>query len=135
VDDTNDTFQYQLVFTAANSGKIGVDFLSDNTGTLYVNGVEHGTNAGTNTDGVWYGAPDFNVTIGQQYVLDLVVNNAPGNPENPTYQNPTGARVELTGSAVPDGGATLILLGLAFGGLIAVRRFMAAGVAPSGVSW
>lgn len=126
-DNGNETFQYQTVFTPANNATIDVNFLSDNVGSLIVNGVLLGSNASNpyvgssttpNTFGLWLSAPlSFPVLAGTAYTVDMDVNNIP----NGTNLNPSGVRVELNDPAAPnvvaapDGGCTLMLLGVASG--------------------
>lgn len=101
-DDTGGTYQYQLTFTAANSGVVGVSWLSDNNSTLIVNGITVGTrpnpdipdpNNYTTFDG-WNAAIPINIQAGIN-TIDLDVYNIPQDSGNPT-----GARVEFT--AVPE---------------------------------
>jgi hypothetical protein len=118
-DPTDGTYQYQLKFTAANSGVIGINFLDDNTGTLFINGDDLGSNPGN--FGAWLGTPDsYAVTAGTAYTVDLdVVNGA-----REGSRDPTGARVEFSGdvnvgaAAVPEESSALVnsaLLALPFG--------------------
>lgn len=96
-DVTDDTFQYQLTFTADNSGTIDINFLSDNTGTLYINGDDLGSNPAQYSS--WLATPiDYAVTAGSTYTVDLDVNNTPQ-----SSGNPTGARVEFSGDVGVDG--------------------------------
>jgi hypothetical protein len=128
-DTTDDTFQYQLTFTPANSGVVDVSWLSDNTSQLFLNGGSYSDHSvGTrpsppdaspdpnnySTFGNWNTPIGFNVTAGTQYTVDLDVFNI-----GQSSGNPTGANVEFTGdvSVVPEP-ATLIsgaLLLLPFG--------------------
>jgi hypothetical protein len=142
VDNTDDTYQYQLVFQAASNGAVAINFLSDNSGTLYVNNVEMASNADNpelgnsgvpNTDGLWLSSPvQLAVLQGGTYTIDLDVNNAPNGPG----MNPTGARVEFAGTAalggadpVPDQGATAVLLGAGVLAVAGVRQLMRPGKA------
>jgi hypothetical protein len=110
VDNTGDTFRYEVKFTAASSGAIGVNFLSDNTDTLYINGVPLGSNPAQY--GAWLTTPiPFSVTAGTTYTVDLDIHNT----VEGDLENPTGARVEFSGNvdvgtSVPDTGSTFILL-------------------------
>jgi hypothetical protein len=139
-DLTADTFQYQVSFTAANSGTVDISWLSDNDGSLYVNGSLLGTdpnplvpNPNNYTPFDEWAAPvALNVTADTEYTVDLDVYNIPQDSGNPT-----GARVEFTGdvnvenpdvpgvSSVPEESSMLVnsvLLALpVFGG--AIRRF------------
>jgi len=117
-DTTADTFQYQTQFTAASSGVVGINWLSDNSSTLYVNGVLDGTNGGN--FGAWGAPTNISVTAGSSYTVDVDVYNIPQG-----YGNPTGARVEFSGPvtvSTPDTCATLSLLGGALAGLAMLRR-------------
>jgi len=118
-DETDETMQYQLRFDAAGGGSVNVSFLSDNTGTLIVNGVTIGNNgSASSTFGDW---TTFTVNLNTGLnTIDLDVNNLPQSA-NPTWGNPTGGRLEFSGSVnvspVPEP-ATLIsgaLLLLPFG--------------------
>ena len=48
-DETSDLFQYQLKFLDLTPGStpVTISYLSDNTGTLYVNGASLGSNSGS----------------------------------------------------------------------------------------
>jgi hypothetical protein len=117
-DTTDATYQYQLTFTAANTGQIGINFLDDNSGTLFINDVDIGSNPGT--FGAWLTKPlSYDVTGGTTYTVDLDVVNAARE-----QLDPTGARVEFSGdvnvdgAAVPEESSSLIngaLLALPFG--------------------
>ena len=131
-DTTSDTFQYQLKFIATTGGVIGINWLSDNTDALLVNGVPIGSNAAQFA--AWLPGAGIPVLINPGLnTVDLEVFNEPqGNG------NPTGGRVEFTGNldvlpvpatAVPDGGMSVALLGLSLVGLASVetlRRKLAA---------
>jgi hypothetical protein len=134
-DQTGETFQYELKFIAAANGLVGLNFLSDNVGTVYLNGVTNPawTNAGNpqlgssgvpNTEAVWMSSPiDFDVFAGTAYTLDLDITNFPDGPSN----NPTGVRVDLADPplpTVPDHASTLLLLGIAAGGVVGLRRLI-----------
>jgi hypothetical protein len=119
-DLTDGTYQYQLTFTAASSGVIGINFLDDNAGTLFINGDNLGSNPGGFS--AWLATPiTYAVTDGDSYTVDLdVVNGRQGD------NDPTGARVEFSGdvnvdavaAAVPEESSLLVngaLLALPFG--------------------
>ncbi len=117
-DTTADTFQYQTQFTADSSGVVGINWLSDNTSTLYVNGLLAGSNSGN--FGAWGAPTDISVTAGTSYTVDVDVYNLPQ-----SSGNPTGARVEFSGPvsvSTPDSCATLSLLGGALASLALLRR-------------
>jgi len=113
-DNTGGTYQYQLRFTSASSGVVGVRWLSDNNSTLIVNGGAVGTrpnpdipdpNNYTPFDG-WNTPIAINIVQGLN-TIDLDVYNIPQDSGNPT-----GGRVEFT--AVPEpttliAGALLLL--------------------------
>ena len=140
-DLTADTFQYQLTFTAANSGTVDVSWLSDNDSTLYLNGQLLGTvpdplvpnpNNYTTFD-QWNTPIALNLTANTQYTVDLDVYNIPQDSGNPT-----GGRVEFSGDVgvsqnsngftpVPEGpsmlvDSALLALPVAAGALRKLRR-------------
>ena len=116
-DNTGGTYRYQLSFTANNSGVIGINWLSDDSDVLSVNGSSLGSNAAYY--GAWLPTPvSLAVTAGSTYTVDLDVYNAPQGP----LLNPTAGRVEFSGNvdvslAVPDTASTVILLLIALGSL------------------
>jgi len=111
-DTTDDTFQYQVTFTADNSGTADVSWLGDNDNWLYVNGTLIGSN--TAQFWTWNTPVAFSVTAGTTYTVALDVYN-----ESQGSGNPTGARVEFTGpinvstGSVPDTTSTLMELVIA----------------------
>jgi len=120
-DQTNDLFQYQLKFLDLTPGStpVTISYLSDNTGTLYVNGASLGSNSGSTFSSWTNDSYDF--TGGILYTIDLQVLNLPQ-----ATGNPTGARVEFSPNinvaTVPDGGSTVALLAVALGGIALIRR-------------
>jgi hypothetical protein len=101
-DMTGGTYQYQVTFTAANSGVVDVSWLSDNGSWLYVNGNLIGSKGSVTDSGsdfspfnLWNQGLSFGVTKGTLYTVDLDVFNAPQG-----YGNPTGGRVEFTSGGV-----------------------------------
>jgi len=101
-DTTRDTFQYQMTFTAGNSGLLGINFLGDNTDELIINGEDLGSNPGQFH--TWLATPiSYAVTEGTTYVVDLDVYNAPRDDS----QDPTGARVQFTGDIVTGASASV----------------------------
>jgi hypothetical protein len=143
-DQTGDTFQYQLTFQATSTGTAYVNFLTDNTDTLAVNGgiyngtyqsplngnIYNGTIIGSNPNMYSAWLPNNNgqglalsLTAGTVYTVDLDVYNIPQ-----SNGNPTGGRVEFTGdvtvAAVPEPSTWALMLGgvgLLFG-LQRIRR-------------
>jgi hypothetical protein len=111
-DTTADTFQYQMTFTAENSGVADVSWMGDNDNWLYVNGTLLGSNL--NQYRSWNTPVDLSLTAGTSYTVDLDVYNEPQGSGNPT-----GARVEFTGpinvttGSVPDNTSTLMALVIA----------------------
>lgn len=101
-DSTGGKYQYQLQFTAANSGTVNVTWLSDNDSWLYINGGKYsdylaGSKPGPDmsTFSVWNTPISLSLTGGVTYTIDLDVYNEPQG-----VGNPTGGRVEF--SAVPE---------------------------------
>jgi hypothetical protein len=119
-DTTGDTYQYQLTFTALNTGTVNVQFATDNESMLYLNNVLIASSPLTGSYAVWTPGT-LSLTAGDTYTVDLDVVNDVGYNEDPT-----GARVEFSGdvnvvSAVPEPSSTsLMCLGLA--GLLTFRR-------------
>jgi hypothetical protein len=133
-DETDGTYQYQVTFTAANSGALGINFLGDNLDSLSINGEDLGSNPGHFS--AWLATPlTYDVSAGTIYTVDLdVLNNARG-----SSGDPTGARVEFSGNinigavpgSVPEESSLLVnaaLLALPFGAGIyrKMRKFRTA---------
>jgi len=116
-DITGDTYDYEVSFTAANSGMVTVNWLSDNESYLYLNGALVGASPTVAEYKVW-STVTLSLAGGTAYVLDLDIVNDPQWDENPT-----GGRVEFSGDVtiVPEPtSAALVCLGL--GGLLVFRR-------------
>lgn len=115
-------YDYRVTFSLAgllaNTASISGRLATDDQGTnILINGISTGFTAGfaTNWTGFTISNPaDF---VAGTNTLDFIVFNSGG---------PTGLRVEMTGTAdasgVPDGGATVAMLGIALTGIAALRR-------------
>lgn len=108
---------FDLTGFNAATASISGGWSSDNNGVrVLLNGANTFT-PGTDFEQFRIGFAPFAINSGfvaGLNTLDFVVYNGGG---------PTALRVEMTGKAqVPDGGATLMMLGLAFAGLSALRR-------------
>jgi hypothetical protein len=118
-DDSDDPERYE---TNANIDySSGTDFAlgtqhsgTDVTGYTYVLAKYDGQNAGY----VLFYVPDYGNTIPQ--TSDSIWTNKEGKGYDISHFTSFGSKT----TTVPDGGATLSLLGLALGGLGAARRFM-----------
>jgi hypothetical protein len=115
-----ETIQYQLQFNAASAGLIGIQWWSDNSSTLLVNGIPVGLlNNNTFTTGTSVSGVSLNQGLN---TIDVDVFNAPQG--QPDWGNPEGVRVEFSGdvSAVPEASTMLAgaLMLLPFG-MSAVR--------------
>lgn len=119
-DENGETIQYQLQFNAASAGLIGIQWWSDNSSTLLVNGIPVGLlNNNTFTTGTSVSGVSLNQGLN---TIDVDVFNAPQG--QPDWGNPEGVRVEFSGdvSAVPEASTMLAgaLMLLPFG-MSAVR--------------
>jgi hypothetical protein len=115
-DESGDTMQYQLKFIADYTGALNIRWLSDNTSSIYLNGTLAGQKTDPNSAfSSWSTTSTLSLTSGTLYTVNLDVYNTPQG--QPTWDNPTGGRVEFAGgavSAVPEpttiiSGALLVL--------------------------
>jgi hypothetical protein len=116
-DETGATTQYQLRFSAASAGSVTVRWLSDNSSALYLNGQLVGTRSDATPFSSWNTPITINLAAGLN-TIDLDVYNLP--QSQPTWGNPTGGRVEFSGSvlvsAVPE--PTTVIAGFGALGLL-----------------
>jgi hypothetical protein len=123
-DDTGDTLQYQLKFTVTTAGSIDIDYASDNESTFYLYDGSDLVLDGSLGSQAFGSLTPFDLASADvgKYTLDVDVTNDPNGSEI----NPSGVDVQLGGTVgVPDGGATVALLGISLAAVAVIRRRMA----------
>jgi hypothetical protein len=97
-DTTGGVYEYQVAFTAQNTGNITISFASDNGSALLINGATVATrpDAPPYPNGPYSSFDTYNtlLTAGQLYTVDLIVTNTPQG-----FGNPTGANVQFSSDA------------------------------------